>query len=419
MRFDARQNGTLRVDDREPSLGQQGITQVFIIRVENGRGAYRFLPALRTGEEVTGVIPSMAESRPLPEFTRSIADDLAARLTAAGLYTKEARAMVNTWTSSYFQSEGIRALFVLPQSWTDAFIPMTVVPRPKEIVRVMVGRLELLTTERERLAEAAIGDLTGGDSARRQAAFEFLREQGRYVEPIVRRVMKDARDDAVRTLCRRLLRADFITELRATVHNASDGKRLTSDPVLLRAHLARALREVGSHEAARAEAEAVLAALKLRPVNPGQLLADDPTTVEIRAAAAEAVGDDKKAAAFYARRIEVQLKNLALLDSRTVAWFRDWSVSRAYARCALRAPTARETIANWEKDLGPASHSSGTQTRCNDRTTRVLLALLLDGQGKLDRAQAHWNELSAEPAWQAAAAPAKSLLWIDQDQPGS
>ena len=230
VRLDARLNGTLRVD-REPAPGQQVITQIFVIRVENGRGAYRFRPTLRTGEEVTGVIPSMAESRPLPEFTKSIADDLAARLVEAGLYAKEARAMVNTWTSSYFQSEGIRALFVLPQSWTDAFIPMTVVPRPKEIIRVMVGRLELLTGEREQMAEAAIRDLTGGDSAKRQAAFEFLREQGRYVEPIVRRVMKETRDDTTRTLCRRLLRADFITGLRAAVNDASDGRRLTSDPV--------------------------------------------------------------------------------------------------------------------------------------------------------------------------------------------
>ena len=87
----------------------------------------------------------MADARPLGEFTKAIADELAARLTESGLFAKEARAMVNTWTTSYFQSDGIRALFVLPQSWTDAFIPMTVKPAPQQIVRVMVGRLELLT----------------------------------------------------------------------------------------------------------------------------------------------------------------------------------------------------------------------------------------------------------------------------------
>ena len=76
-------------------------------------------PALRPGESASGVIPSMDQALPLAEFTRKIGDDLAARLAGVGLFAKEARAMVNTWQSSYFQTEGIRVLFVLPQSWTD------------------------------------------------------------------------------------------------------------------------------------------------------------------------------------------------------------------------------------------------------------------------------------------------------------
>ena len=67
--------------------------------------------------------------------------------------------MVNTWKTSYFQNDGIRVLFVLPQSWTDSFIPIRIAPKPEEIVRVMVGRLELLSPERERRAEAAVRDL--------------------------------------------------------------------------------------------------------------------------------------------------------------------------------------------------------------------------------------------------------------------
>ena len=162
--------------------------------------------------------------------------------------------MVNTWTASYFQTDGVRVLFVLPQSWTDAFIPMTVSPTPAQIVRVMVGRVELLTTEREKLAESAVRNLASGDVTASQNAFQFLRDQGRYVEPIVRRVMKTTTDDAVRTVCRRLLLTDFLTELRAAVHNSADGTRLTVDPFILRAHLARLLREVGSDAEARAGA---------------------------------------------------------------------------------------------------------------------------------------------------------------------
>ena len=230
LRLSSARGGTLTVD-KEPSLGE-GIRHVYVIRIENGRGVYRYRWGLRPGWTVSGVIPSMDQAQPLGEFTKSIADDLAGRLTASGLFAKEARAMVNTWASSYFQTDGIRVLFVLPQSWTDAFIPMTVIPKPEKVVRVMVGRIEMLTPERERLAEAAVRSLANPDAGKREQAFAFLREQGRYVEPIIRRVQKTTTDENVRILCRRLLLTDFVTDLRAAVHNAADGKRLNVDPAL-------------------------------------------------------------------------------------------------------------------------------------------------------------------------------------------
>ena len=60
----------------------------------------------------------------------------------------------------------------------------------------MVGRLELLSPEREQRAESAVRDLASGDPARRLEAFAYLREQGRYVEPIVRRVATTTRTTA-------------------------------------------------------------------------------------------------------------------------------------------------------------------------------------------------------------------------------
>ena len=89
--------------------------------------------------------------------------------------TKEAQAMVNTWKSSYFKTDGVRVLFVLPQSWTDRFIPMRVTPVPEQLVRVMVGRVELLDAARERRAEAAIRNLASPAADVRERAFDLLR----------------------------------------------------------------------------------------------------------------------------------------------------------------------------------------------------------------------------------------------------
>jgi len=402
LRFDEGGRGALTLD-REGTLGD-GVRHVFVLRVENGRGAYSYRPALLPGERVDGVIPSMEKALPLADFTRAVADALAMRLTEAGLYKKEARAMVNTWTTSYFQTEGVRVLFVLPQSWTDAFIPMTIDPKPEQVVRVMVGRLELLTAERERLAENAVRGLADHDPTRREQAFRFLNEQGRYVEPIVRRVLKTTKDDSMRTLCRRLLLTELVTELRAVVHNAADGKRLNADPVLLRAQLGRLLREIGLSAEARSEGDAVLAALKVHPTDQKQPQAASPIALEIRAAALEAIGDDQTASRIYARRIELQIQPLkGTFDPNWIAWLRDWWVGHAYAQCVVRSGKAGDKIAALEKTLDRPSPSS--TDGCDDGSARVLLALLLDGQGKPALAETQWSSLAGKPKLNAASKP--------------
>ncbi len=238
LRIEENGNGTLTLD---PQVGvSDGVRDVFVLRVEGGRGAYTYHANMRPGESTSGVIPTMDDAMPLAEFTRKIGDDLAARLAGSGLFSKEARAMVNTWQSSYFQTEGIRVLFVLPQSWTDAFIPMNIEPVPRKIVRVMVGRLEMLSTARQRKAEAAIAGFASGKPGEIAQAYRFLYDQGRYLEPIVRHVAKTTRDEKVKALCGKLLLTDFVTDLRAALHNAIDGKPQIPDALSLRAQLARA-----------------------------------------------------------------------------------------------------------------------------------------------------------------------------------
>jgi hypothetical protein len=413
LRFDEGEGGglTLKCDS---TLGD-GVRHVFVLRVENGRGAYAYRPAIRPGERLDGVIPSLEKAQPLAEFTRTIADGLAARLEEAGLFAKEARAMVNTWSSSYFQTEGVRALFVLPESWTDAFIPLSIHPKPKNVVRVMVGRLELLTAKRERLAEDAVRNLASDDSEKREQAYRFLNEQGRYVEPIVRRVLKSTKDDQVRALCRRLLRTELVTELRAAIHNAADGQRLTVDPVMLRAQLARLLRDVGLAASARSEGNAVLGLLKAHPTEENQVQAASPAALEIRAAALEAIGDDRQAARVYARRIELRTRELPKeVNPGMIAELRDWWVSRAYIQCLARGGATGAAIAALGRSVEAASNVACDGSEL--RASRVLLALLLESQHKSELAQAQWSALVAEQKLNAAK---KVVIPADQEAGGA
>ena len=59
--------------------------------------------------------------------------------------------MLDTWELSYFESEAIRVLFVLPRAWTDAQLPLAI-SVPAAITRVMLGHIELVSAhQRARL----------------------------------------------------------------------------------------------------------------------------------------------------------------------------------------------------------------------------------------------------------------------------
>jgi hypothetical protein len=70
-------------------------------------------------------------------------------LSGCGLTDPEARSMVETWWHSYFEDPGLRAFWVLPRETTDRLLPLQVSPAPSEIVRVIVGRSEVLRPRQE------------------------------------------------------------------------------------------------------------------------------------------------------------------------------------------------------------------------------------------------------------------------------
>ena len=62
-----------------------------------------------------------------------------------GLFAKEADAMLQTWWNSYFEQPGLRAFWIVPESFTSSVLPLTVDPPPSRRTRVLVGRSEVLT----------------------------------------------------------------------------------------------------------------------------------------------------------------------------------------------------------------------------------------------------------------------------------
>jgi hypothetical protein len=368
----------------------EALRHVYVLRIENGKGAFRYLPELRCGAQLHELIPAMDGARDLSAFASSMADDLTSRLVESGLYPKEARAMVNTWRTSYLETDGIRALFVLPQSWTDRFIPMRVTPAPRELVRVMVGRIELLTADRERAAERAISDLSSPDSAIRERAFAALRDEGRFVQPIIRRTLQTTTNDQVRTLCRRLLLTDFVTDIRASL-NDSDGRRLVQEPVFARAQLASLLRDIGLNDEAREEGELALEALERMPA-PSMADHNSRNTLRALARANEGAGRDKEALKWYGDLVRFgsgfSSRNCSgchqSAGPRDTSFFPDWWAGRKFGELAMRTGETTRLVEAEEAALSTDPTSLLAQIR---------LAYLHEARGDSTRAQKIWDIL--------------------------
>jgi hypothetical protein len=217
--------------------------------------------------------------------------------------------------------------------------------------------------------------------------------------------MMTTTEDGVRTLCRRLLLTELVTDLRAAVCNADDGRWINVHPQVLHGQLARLLREVGLDEQARAEGDAVLEELKPSIPGSSRPTAETPAQIEARATALEAVGDDRDAAAGYAQLVKLKARSLTgELAPATVDWLREWWVGESYARCLARVGAADSTICELEKELWVVSTAGRADT---DRTFTLLLAYLREVEGKKGLAESHWSSLAGKPSLEASAAPSR------------
>ncbi len=130
----------------------------------------------KVGYRIGGALQKGALLDP-PELTGAIDDlgrELEGMLVAQGLYQDEARAMVETWRASWFE-EGSRLLYIVPSSFVNGVLSLTINPAPAQTVRVFVGRLEIVTPATERAVGRA---LDTHDIA-------TLKMYGRFLEPIL------------------------------------------------------------------------------------------------------------------------------------------------------------------------------------------------------------------------------------------
>lgn len=178
------------------STTQEEIRNLIVFENRGGRIGFRFVQML--SKEVTVERPATGKT------LNDVFTELEKILVGEGLYQKEAKAMIETWKDSWFE-EGLRVFYILPTKATNEILPLTVTPQPKETVRVLVGRAEIITPEMEKDVRKQVSLLKDASAEVREEARANLQKHGRFYEPILKSILESETDEKVREQIQKLI----------------------------------------------------------------------------------------------------------------------------------------------------------------------------------------------------------------------
>jgi hypothetical protein len=150
------------------SVGDDRVAGLIVFENRHGAVRYRLIGSVEGEVKV--------DTKLLQDNWAGLLMDLEHVLIDHGLYQKEARAMVETWKDSWFE-EGTRLFYIVPQQAVDSILPLDIQPTPRQVARVFVGRMELITPA---MQEEVLQAVARNDRA-------ALEKYGRFLQPIAQR----------------------------------------------------------------------------------------------------------------------------------------------------------------------------------------------------------------------------------------
>jgi hypothetical protein len=179
------------------NVGEESVRKVVLFENRDGRIGYQIFDLAST--EVTLNRPQLRGN------LQELRSELKAMLVSDGLYEKEAEAMLDTWRNSWFE-EGLRAFYIMPRKTTDTILPIDIDPQPATLVRVLVGRTELVTPEMENNVIAQLKTLNGSSANVRETALNEINRYGRFAESILTQILSHTGDPKIKMEVERLLK---------------------------------------------------------------------------------------------------------------------------------------------------------------------------------------------------------------------
>lgn len=163
---------------------QDAVPAAFVVTVDRGLMRYQKLGSLSPAVEHT-IELDVEPFDALINVRGRLMKDVASTLMEQGLFAKEALAMVDTWKDQWFEEQGTRVLYVLPPAWTDETLPLEISPQADTIVRVMIGRAEVITPAVTQELQRQILVFSSGTEDARQKAVDVVAalNLGRFLDP--------------------------------------------------------------------------------------------------------------------------------------------------------------------------------------------------------------------------------------------
>jgi hypothetical protein len=178
------------------NTGRDAVANLIVFENRNGQIGYR-LGELRNGELVI-------ERPTLNQTQDGVEHQLVTLLTKKGLYEKEAQAMVATWRDSWFE-DGLRVFYIVPRALTDKTLPLTIEPQPTELVRVLVGRTEVITPEIEQAIQKQLEPLNDASPDLHSITMQVIRTHGRFAEPILKEMLEKTDNERLRDYLKQII----------------------------------------------------------------------------------------------------------------------------------------------------------------------------------------------------------------------
>ncbi len=129
--------------------GEENIPSATLLYNDGQTGSVVYVGEIKAGATKTVDFRSLQKTS-MENYLKGARGTIHKSLANSGLKDDESWAMVNTWSHSYFKTEGLRLLYVLPRAWTDKLLPLSITPTPDALVRTLVGRVEILTESEEK-----------------------------------------------------------------------------------------------------------------------------------------------------------------------------------------------------------------------------------------------------------------------------